>query len=172
MHKTPFLKTVPFLLLAAMLSCVSCDAKGAGGGGIAPDFSLKDTSGRMVSLRDHRGQYVIIDFWATWCPPCLHSIPELVALHRKYRDKGLVVLGINLDDPGKVDSRALARFKDQHRIDYTILVASDKVVRDYSSLDGMALPTMFFVDREGRLVERLVGFAPGRVEKSIRRLMG
>lgn len=100
------------------------------------------------------------------------SIPELADLHRKYGEKGLVVLGINVDDPEKVDLSALNRFKDQHRIGYTILRGNEKVVRDYSSAEGMALPTMFLVDREGRLIERLVGFIPGRVEKSIKKILG
>ena len=139
---------------------------------LAPDFTLQDTSGNPVTLKDLRGKYVIIDFWATWCPPCLMSIPELTDLYKKYSPKGLVVLGISLDDPQKVDSRALSAFKDKHRIAYTILRANEKVIMDYAKSDGMSIPTMFFVDREGRIVEKLVGFAPGRVEKSIQKLLG
>lgn len=171
MHQTVFRKTMPLLMLATVLLVTSCDSKGAGGS-FAPDFTLKDIAGRTVSLKDLRGQYVIVDFWATWCPPCLMAIPELVELHRKYKEKGLVVLGISLDDPEKVDTTALTRFRDQHRIDYAILRGNDKVVRDYSSSDGMSLPTMFLVDREGRLVEMLVGFVPGRVEKAVKKLLG
>jgi peroxiredoxin len=170
--RKPAFPTIPLLLLSTVLlfpsSCTSKDT----GGGLAPDFTLEDTSGKKVSLKDLRGQYVIIDFWATWCPPCLMSIPELADLHRKYSPKGLVVLGISLDDPQKVDGRAMSAFKSKHRIDYTILRGSEKVVSDYSKSAGMAIPTMFFVDREGRIVEKLVGFAPGRVEKSIRKLIG
>lgn len=158
-------------LVALTLFIAGCDS-GGGAGGPAPDFSLKDTQGRTVTLKDLRGKYVIIDFWATWCPPCLMSIPELVSMHGKYEEKGLVVLGISLDDPDKVDSGALSRFRDQHRIGYTILRGDDQVVRDYAGSEGMSIPTMFFVDREGRIVDKLVGFAPGRVEKSIKRLLG
>jgi cytochrome c biogenesis protein CcmG/thiol:disulfide interchange protein DsbE len=164
-------KGMIFFLLALTISLAGCNFKG-GAGGTAPDFSLKDISGKTVSLQDLRGKYVIIDFWATWCPPCLMSIPELVSLQRKYEEKGLVVIGISLDDPQKVDSRALTQFRDQHRIGYPILRADDRVVRDYAGSGGMSIPTMFFVDREGRIVEKLVGFAPGRVEKSIKKLIG
>jgi len=164
-------KRMVFFLLALTILLAGCDSKG-GAGGPAPDFSLKDTSGNTVSLKDLRGKYVIIDFWATWCPPCLMSIPELVTLHGKYREKDLVVLGISLDDPDKVNTGALNRFKEQYRIGYTILRANEKVVQDYSGADGMPIPTMFFVDREGRIVEKLVGFVPGRVEKSVKRLLG
>jgi cytochrome c biogenesis protein CcmG/thiol:disulfide interchange protein DsbE len=139
---------------------------------LAPDFTLEDLSGKKVSLSDHRGQFVLIDFWATWCPPCLRSIPELVDLHGKYREKGLVVLGISLDDPSRVDNNLLAAFQEKNRMQYSILRGNEKVVRDYSGPEGMAIPTMFFVDREGKIVDKLVGFAPGRVENSLKKLMG
>jgi peroxiredoxin len=164
-------KSLFFFLLALTISLAGCNSKG-GARGPAPDFSLKDTSGKIVSLKDLRGKYVLIDFWATWCPPCLMSIPELVSLHEKYEKKDLVVLGISLDDLDKVDSRTLTRFRDQHRIGYTILRADQNVVRDYSGSEGMAIPTMFLVDREGQIVEKLVGFIPGRVEKSVKKLIG
>jgi peroxiredoxin len=170
MHMFRLLKSAPFLLLAILLLS-ACSSKGAGAG-VAPDFSLQDTAGRTVSLTDLRGRYVIIDFWASWCPPCLKSIPELAELHRKYRENGIAVIGISVDDPGKLDDRALAKFKEQHRIDYTIVRGNNQVIRDYSGSGGMSLPTMFFVDREGRIVEKLVGFLPGRVEKSIKKILG
>lgn len=139
---------------------------------MAPDFTLEDLSGKKVSLADHRGRFVVIDFWATWCPPCIKSIPELVELHKKYREKGLVVLGISLDDPNRVDNQSLSAFKEKNRIEYVILRGSEKVLQQYSGPEGMSIPTMFFVDPEGRIVDRLVGFAPGRVEKSLKKLLG
>jgi len=164
-------KRIIFFLFSLTILLAGCSSKG-GAGGPAPDFSLKDISGNTVSLKDLRGKYVILDFWATWCPPCLMSIPELVSLHGKYKEKDLVVLGISLDDPDKVDTRALNRFRDQYRIGYTILRGNEKVVHDYSGPGGMPIPTMFLLDREGRIVEKLVGFIPGRVEKSIKKLIG
>ena len=171
MPKPVSLRTVLLLTVAVLLFSSSCSSKEKEGV-LAPGFTLKDTAGRDVSLIDLRGKYVIIDFWATWCPPCLMSIPELAELHRKYSPKGLEVLGISLDDPQKVDSRALNAFKSQHKIDYAILRGNEKVALDYAKNEGMSIPTMFFVDREGHIVEKLVGFAPGRVEKSIRKLLG
>ncbi|RJR42185.1 MAG: TlpA family protein disulfide reductase [Desulfobacteraceae bacterium] len=171
MHTKLNWKRIIFLLLSLTIF-PGCSSSKGGAGGPAPDFSLKDTSGNTVSLKDLRGKYVILDFWATWCPPCLMSIPELVSLHGKYKDRDLVVLGISLDDPDKVDTRALNRFREQHRIGYTILRGNDKVVYDYSGRDGMPIPTMFLLDREGRIVEKLVGYIPGRVEKSVKKLLG
>ncbi|MEW6669060.1 MAG: TlpA disulfide reductase family protein [Thermodesulfobacteriota bacterium] len=156
------------LWLLPLQACTSSEKAGP----YAPNFTLEDLSGKKVSLSDHRGQFVLIDFWATWCQPCMRSIPELVDLHKKYRERGLVVLGISLDPPNQVDNNRLAAFKEKNRIEYVILRGSEKVLQDYSGPEGMAIPTMFFVDREGRIVERLVGFRPGRVENSLKKLMG
>lgn len=165
-----FRRGVLFLLAVVLISLQTCTSKGVVGAP-APDFSLEDTAGRIVSLKEFSGKYVLIDFWATWCPPCLMSIPELADLHRKYREKGLVVLGISLDDPQSVDRQTLSMFKTQHGMEYQILRGNDQVVRQYAGNNGMAIPTMFFVDRNGTIVEKLVGFAPGRVENSIRKLL-
>jgi cytochrome c biogenesis protein CcmG/thiol:disulfide interchange protein DsbE len=159
-----------FIWLLPLQACTSREKEKEGP--LAPNFTLEDLSGKKVSLSDHRGQFVLIDFWATWCPPCIKSIPELVELHKKYKEQGLVVLGISLDDPAQVDSSLLTAFKEKNRIDYVILRGGEKVVRDYSGPEGMSIPTMFFVDREGRIIEKLVGFRPGRVENSIKKLLG
>jgi cytochrome c biogenesis protein CcmG/thiol:disulfide interchange protein DsbE len=163
-------KTAVFVVFALLLPFYGCAPKQSSGPQ-APDFSLEDLSGKAVSLKQHRGQFVLIDFWATWCPPCRMSIPELVDLHKKYRERGLVVLGISLDDPRKMDNNALAAFTREYKMEYDILRGDEKVVRDYSGKEGMAIPTMVFVNREGQIVEKLVGFAPGRVETSIKKLL-
>jgi len=159
------------LYLIVVMAHNGCSSKPVSGPP-APDFSLEDLSGKTISLKEHRGQFVLIDFWATWCPPCLMSIPELVDLHKTYRDKGLVVLGISLDDPGRVDNSSLASFLREHKIEYIILRGDEKVVRDYAGDKGMAIPTMFFVNRDGQIVDKLIGFVPGRVEASIKKILG
>jgi peroxiredoxin len=136
-------------------------------GQIAPDLSLRDLSGRMVSLEEHRGSVTLLDFWATWCPPCRMSIPELVRLQDKYRDKGLVILGISLDDPNLFTNKSLLVFKEREKINYTILRYDLKVLKDYFGDKSPAVPTMFLVDRQGKIREKFVGFKPGAVEKSL-----
>ncbi|MBN1102968.1 MAG: TlpA family protein disulfide reductase [Deltaproteobacteria bacterium] len=157
-----------FLVLILFHGCTSKEKEGA----TAPDFALEDVSGKRVVLQDLRGRYVLIDFWATWCPPCLQSIPELVELHRKYRDQGLVVLGISLDDPRRVDNPSLVAFMEKYRIEYPVLRGTESMVRAYAGAEGMAIPTMVFVNRDGRIVEKIVGFMPGRVETFIKKLLG
>jgi thiol-disulfide isomerase/thioredoxin len=138
----------------------------------APPFVLEEISGAKVSSKDLAGKVVIIDFWATWCPPCLMTIPELVDLQRKYKDKGLSVVGISVDDPEKVTDRDLVAFREAKKINYPIVRANAKVVQDYFADDpNMAIPTMFLVDRQGKISEKKVGFSPGSLEKSVRKLL-
>jgi cytochrome c biogenesis protein CcmG/thiol:disulfide interchange protein DsbE len=133
----------------------------------APDFSLLDLSGQMKTLSDYRGKVVILDFWATWCPPCRMTIPELVRLQERYRDKGLVVLGISLDDPEQFSDQHLLAFKEKFEINYTILRFTPRVLQEYFAIERPAIPTMFVIDRKGKIRDRLVGYQPGALEKSL-----
>jgi len=139
--------------------------------GPAPNFTLEDIAGKSVSLSDVKGKVVIVDFWATWCGPCLMSIPELVDLQDKYKTKGLVVVGISVDDE-QVSKGELVAFKEKMRINYPILRANNKVYEDYfGRRSGFSIPTLFVIDREGKVRERLIGFRPGVVEKSVQSLL-
>lgn len=137
----------------------------------APHFLLKDIMGNEVALDHYRGKVVLVDFWATWCPPCRKSIPELIALQDKFGSRGMVVLGISVDNPEKVSNEVLAAFKERFKMNYPILRASEKVVRDYFDTEEIAIPTMFVVNRKGQIAEKHVGFRPGAVEESIRKLL-
>jgi cytochrome c biogenesis protein CcmG/thiol:disulfide interchange protein DsbE len=139
--------------------------------GQAPNFTLEDISGKFLSLSDVKGKVVIVDFWATWCAPCLMSIPELVDLQEKYKARGLMIVGISVDDEN-VSIGELVAFKQKMRINYPILRANDKVFEDYfGRTHGFSIPTMFLIDREGKVRDRFVGFKPGVVEKSVQSLL-
>ena len=137
----------------------------------APDFTLPDLSGNGVSLKQFRGKIVLLDFWATWCAPCRRSSPEMVRIQEKYRDQGLVVLGISADDPRKISVNTLLAFKKQFRMNYSILWANRIVRRAYFGTGQMPLPTLFVIDREGRVVDSVVGYVPGAVEQSVKKLI-
>jgi len=139
--------------------------------GPAPNFKLEDISGKALSLEDVKGKIVLVDFWATWCGPCVMSIPELVDLQEKYKSKGVVVVGITVDDD-KVSKGELLAFKKKMRINYPILRANNKVYEDYfGRTSGFSIPTLFVIDREGKVRDRFVGFKPGAVEKSVQSLL-
>jgi thiol-disulfide isomerase/thioredoxin len=168
MGRLRILAFVTWFILLLLSGCSS----GVGTGKPAPDFLLEELSGDKISLKELNGNVVIIDFWATWCPPCLMTIPELVDLQKRYKDKGLSVVGISVDDPEKVTNRDLAAFREAKNINYPIARADAKVLQEYFANDNtMAIPTMFLVDRQGKIAEKKVGFAPGSLERSVKKLL-
>jgi cytochrome c biogenesis protein CcmG/thiol:disulfide interchange protein DsbE len=139
----------------------------------APEFQLENLEGNEVSLKENKGSVVVIDFWATWCPPCLMSIPELVEVQKNYKDKGVIVFGISVDQSDQVSREDLLAFKDKLHINYTILRANSQVMMDYfgGNTEQVAIPTLFVVDKMGRIRDKLVGYNPGKLEKSLQKLL-
>lgn len=121
----------------------------------AADFTLKTLDGKNVKLSDYKGKVVIIDFWATWCPPCRKGIPDLVALQKEYKDN-LVVIGISLDQQNTM--KDLAPFIKQYGINYPVVLGTEKVVQDYGNIQ--AIPTSFIIDQSGNIVDTHVGLVP------------
>jgi len=137
----------------------------------APHFSLSDISGQTVSLEQYRGNIVLLDFWATWCSPCRMTIPVLIKLQEQYRDKGLVILAVSLDDPQLVNDKDLLYFKKMSQINYPLLRFNQNLMRDYFSNEQLAVPTMFIIDRNGRIRDKIVGFQPQALEESLAALI-
>jgi cytochrome c biogenesis protein CcmG, thiol:disulfide interchange protein DsbE len=160
-------------LVLFIVSFLACSSGGTGAGYEAPGFHLKDLEGKEVSLQENKGSIVVVDFWATWCPPCRMSIPELVEIQKKYKEKGVVVLGISVDLPDHVSRADLLAFKDKLHINYTILRADRQVMVDYfgGKNEQMAIPTLFVVDKQGRVRDKLVGYRPGKIEESLQKLL-
>jgi cytochrome c biogenesis protein CcmG/thiol:disulfide interchange protein DsbE len=160
-----------FISLILCLLLQGCSKQGAASKPSAPDFTLQDLAGNEVSLRQYRGKIVLLDFWATSCPPCRKSIPELVDVQEKYRDQGLIILGISTDDPRRVSDKSLLGFKKRYRINYSILRADYGVTLDYFGTRNMAIPTLFVIDQKGKVVDRIVGHIPGAAERSVKKLL-
>ena len=136
-------------------------------GKLAPSFTLQDLNGKQVRLSDFKGKVVLLDFWATWCGPCVRTIPHLDALHKKYKDQGLVVIGINNErDHAKVKAFA------KDRMSYIILLDADEQFTEYGI---RGIPTAFYIDKEGKIRYRDVGFGPGKekeMEQKVKELLG
>jgi thiol-disulfide isomerase/thioredoxin len=128
-------------------------ATGALGSLSAPVWELKDLDGKMVKSSDFDGKVVILDFWATWCPPCKAEIPGFIELQKKYAAKGLVVVGISLDEQGP---SVVKQFMDQFGMNYPVVMGNLKIMQDFG---GAGLPTTFVIDRSGKIVAKHVGFA-------------
>ena len=115
------------------------------------EFALPDLTGKQWKLTDHRGQVVLLNFWATWCPPCREETPGIVKLANQYRGKGLAVAGVLMDDD---KDAPVKEFMSQYRMDYPVLVPPS----DSSLLSAVsALPTTLLFDRHGRVVRRYQG---------------
>jgi thiol-disulfide isomerase/thioredoxin len=132
------------LLIACLLSC----ALGATAGG----FSWTDTQGRAQNLSDYRGKWVLVNFWATWCSPCLTEIPDLIALHKAHKDKDLVVIGMALDSESP---KTVLDFIRQHAMSYPVVLGDYKMARQIGEVD--VLPTTYLFDPSGKLVSYHAG---------------
>ena len=119
------------------------------------DFTFTPGEGREVKLADFAGKVVILDFWATWCPPCVKEIPEFVELYEAYKDQGLVIIGISLDKGGV---ELVKNFAAKNKVAYPLLMADQKVTQEYGGISG--IPTTFIIDRQGKLVDGVVGDRP------------
>jgi thiol-disulfide isomerase/thioredoxin len=120
----------------------------------APEFELKDSTGKAVKLSDYAGKVVLIDFWATWCAPCKSAMPWMNQLAAKYRGEGFEVIGISMDEDGwpKVQP-----FLNKVKVSYPILMGNKRVAYLYGDVDS--LPLAFFVDRQGRVAAMHLGNA-------------
>ena len=118
---------------------------------MAPDFVLTDTKGNQIKLSDYRGKVVILDFWATWCPPCRRGIPDLIDLQKTYKNK-LAVIGISLDTDSKKD---VVPFIKEYGINYKVAYGDNNVVQKYGNIQS--IPTTFIINQEGKIVDSYIG---------------
>jgi cytochrome c biogenesis protein CcmG/thiol:disulfide interchange protein DsbE len=111
----------------------------------APDFSLKDANGRTITLSAYKGKVVLLDFWATWCGGCKEEIPWYVEFDKKYRDRGLAVIGVSMDEGGM---KAVKPFLAQKNIEYPVVIGSEGLAKQYNL---EAMPLTLLIDRAGRI---------------------
>lgn len=123
----------------------------------APDFTLQTLDGEKVTLSKLKGKVVLVDFWASWCGPCRKSMPHLEATWQQYKDKGLVVVGINVDKEPEKARAFLAKLSSSTKISYA--TALDPNARVLGAYQVMQMPTAFLIGRDGLVKQRIVGFS-------------
>jgi thiol-disulfide isomerase/thioredoxin len=134
---------------------------------VAPAFLLRDINGKIVSTADWKGKVVILNFWATWCPPCREEIPELVRLQAQYKDK-LQIIGASEDEDGP---QKVQQFVQRFGMNYPIVMATKELIDNYGGVP--ALPTSFLIDPQGRIVQKHTGLYEYEVyDREVRALAG
>ena len=121
-------------------------------GKVAPALTLTDMQGRQVSLEQFHGKVVILNFWATWCPPCREEMPSMEKLYQDYKEQGLVLLAVNIEENGK---QAVSTFLQKRPYSFPILLDSDNVAQN--TFGVFRFPESFIIDRNGVIVEKIVG---------------
>ena len=120
----------------------------------APDFTATTLEGKSLRLEKLKGRPVIVDFWATWCGPCRFAMPHLQVMQDRYGGKdGLVVIGVTVDD---LEPERIQRYVDRLGVTFKIALANDEMLDAYGPI--RALPTTFFISRDGEVVRRVVGY--------------
>ena len=126
----------------------SCSAKK-----VNLDFTLKDMNGNTVRLADFKGKPILLNFWATWCAPCKEEIPELNDLYARFKDKGLAIIGISVDD----DEPTLREFSKQFPMSYTVVTAREQEDALEAAGPVWGYPTTFFIGRDGSICGKHMG---------------
>lgn len=118
----------------------------------APAWALKDVEGKTVNFDQFKGKVVVIDFWATWCPPCREEIPGYIALQEKYGKDGLVIVGVSLDRKGP---SVVKPFMEKFGMNYVVVMGDESTVESFGGFRG--IPTTFIIDREGNIRDKKTG---------------
>ncbi len=142
-----FNAAVPAIAVAFALTAFACTSAPTGKDTTpAPDFTLTDLQGKTLSLAASKGKVLVLNFWATWCPPCRREIPDFVEAYRELRDLGLEIIGVSVDE---TTAESLLEWTKKTGINYPIALATPEIERAYGPITS--IPTTFVIDRAGRI---------------------
>ena len=145
-------KRLIVLSIAAVLAAVPALAAQIVPNMTAPAFSIKDMNGKTITLASLKGKVAVLNFWATWCPPCRAEIPDFVEFYNANSSKGLEILGVSVDTN---TASQVPGFVRNNKMPYPVAMFTEKIVRDYGPIDS--IPTTFIIDKNGRVRYTEVG---------------
>ena len=165
MNCSRILKNIRILLLSGVFLVLPCSWIMAGN---MPQFSLSDvTTGETVESNAYNGKILLVNFWATWCPPCREELPSLKSLQEKYGDKGFSVLGVSIDKGG---SKMVARFVRKIRLNYPVVLGNSSLGKEFGGFFGV--PASFLIDRSGMVVKSYAGYVSHeQLEEDIQKIL-
>jgi peroxiredoxin len=151
--------------LSAQITEPLCD----GNGKVANlNFTVKDMNGKDVAFNSYKGQVVLLDFWATWCPPCRKEIPGFVELYNTYRSRGFVVLGVSMDD----EIADVKKFARDYKMNYPVLIGYEREDLQKAFAPMTGFPTSFIIGRDGKICSQHTGYvAKEQFERRIKALL-
>ncbi len=133
----------------------------------ATPWTLKDVDGKTVNLSDYKGKIVVLNFWATWCPPCRAEIPDFTSLQKEYQGKGVVIIGLSVDT---VQPSEVATFAKKQGMNYPIVMSTDEIAQKYGAAD--AIPVTIFIAPDGTIASTQVGMVDkDYLEKQVKALL-
>ncbi|MGE7674286.1 peroxiredoxin family protein [Lysinibacillus sp. NPDC094403] len=121
---------------------------------VAPDFELKTLKGETVRLSDYVGKKVILNFWATWCPPCKEEVPHMQKIYEEYKNQGIEILAVNVTNKDKGEE-AVAQFVKEHGLTFEVLLDEEGFVG--SKYQVFTLPTTYMIDTKGNMIDIIEG---------------
>lgn len=172
MYKNPIYTTLFFIIIIIFYFVNNTNANDNSKGAYPPgyeiqsqkaiDFELYTTDGKLIKLSNYKNKVVLVDFWATWCPPCRKSIPDLIALKNEYKDKDFEIIGISLDQQTKPD---VIPFVKNTGINYPVAYYTNDVINKFGGVE--AIPTIFIVDKSGKVVQKFVGLTDKNILQNL-----
>jgi peroxiredoxin len=119
---------------------------------IAPDFTFPGLDGKMIRLSDYKGKVVLVNIWATWCPPCVAEMPSMEKLYQKFKGENFEILAVSIDEPGL---KAVAPFMKKSGLTFPALIDSEGAIKTVYGITG--IPESFIIDKQGILIKKIVG---------------
>ncbi len=147
---------LPFLLLVFIFNfCNGSEKKGNFENDPlkAPEFTLKELRGTMISLSTYKGKIIFLNFWATWCPPCRAEIPGFIEIFNEYKEKGLQIIGVSVDE---ISPEKVLEFVNEYRVNYPVVMGTPELYSSYKP--GRAIPVTFIIDKEGMIRHKHIGY--------------